>query len=58
MDAENRLRYRNVDLLRFEQDSVVIQRGIEAGELVNLSPIQTVIDGMRVKPIHDNADQG
>lgn len=58
VDAENRLRYRNVDLLRFEQDSVVIQGGIEAGELVNLSPIQTVIDGMRVKPIQDDSEQG
>lgn len=54
VDAENRLRYRNVDLLRFEQDSVVIQGGLNSGELVNLSPIQTVIDGMRVKPINDN----
>jgi RND family efflux transporter MFP subunit len=56
VDADNRLRYRNVELLRFERDSVVIQDGINAGELVNLSPIQTVIDGMRVSPLQTNGN--
>ena len=51
VDPENRLRYRNVELLRFEEDSVIIQGGLKAGEIVNLSPIQTAIDGMRVKPL-------
>ena len=53
VDAESRLRFRDVDLLRFEQDSVIIQGGLAEGDIVNLSPIQTVIDGMRVKPIND-----
>jgi RND family efflux transporter MFP subunit len=53
VDQYNRLRYRNVELLRFEQDSVIIQSGLSEGETVNLSPIQTVIDGMRVKPLMD-----
>lgn len=55
VDQDSRLRYRNVDLLRFEEDNVIIQGGLNAGETVNLSPIQTVVDGMRVKPL---ADQG
>lgn len=50
VDAENRLRYRNVDVLRYDGDQVFIQGGLAGGELVNLTPIQTVIDGMRVKP--------
>jgi RND family efflux transporter MFP subunit len=53
VDADSRLRFRDVDLLRFEQDSVIIQGGLAEGDIVNLSPIQTVIDGMRVKPIND-----
>ncbi len=53
VDDENRLRYRNVELLRFENDAVVISGGLEEGEIVNLSPIQTVIDGMRVSPINE-----
>ncbi|MCB1644370.1 MAG: efflux RND transporter periplasmic adaptor subunit [Pseudomonadales bacterium] len=49
VDADNRLRYREVELLRFDKDEVYIQAGLKPGEKVNLSPIQTVIDGMRVK---------
>ncbi|MDG1206138.1 MAG: efflux RND transporter periplasmic adaptor subunit [Pseudomonadales bacterium] len=51
VDADNRLRYRNVEVLRFDQDDVFISGGLQTGEIVNLSPIQTVIDGMRVKPV-------
>lgn len=55
VDGENRLRYRDIELLRFDRDQVYISGGLEAGEAVNLSPIQTVIDGMRVKTVPDNA---
>jgi RND family efflux transporter MFP subunit len=55
VDADSRLRYRSVDVMRFEQDSVVISSGLETGEVVNVSPIQTVIDGMRVKPFDPQA---
>ncbi|MFT5011550.1 MAG: RND family efflux transporter MFP subunit [Patiriisocius sp.] len=51
VDEESRLRYRNVELLRFEKDNVIISSGLKQGDTVNLSPIQTVIDGMRVKPV-------
>jgi len=55
VDADNRLRYRNVEFLRFDRDQVYIKAGLESGEAVNLSPIQTVIDGMRVKiAMNDN----
>lgn len=54
VDADNRLRFRNVELLRHDRDNVLISAGLNPGERVNLSPIQTVIDGMRVKPIADN----
>ena len=56
VDNDNRLRYRNVELLRFDRDDVIISSGLENGELVNLSPIQTVIDGIHVKPIHDQSE--
>jgi len=51
VDKDSRLRYRDVELLRFEKDNVIISGGLQQGETVNLSPIQTVIDGMRVKPM-------
>ncbi|MFT7245136.1 MAG: multidrug efflux pump subunit AcrA (membrane-fusion protein), partial [Candidatus Azotimanducaceae bacterium] len=53
VDEDSRLRYREVELLRFEKDNVIISGGLKQGETVNLSPIQTVIDGMRVKPMSD-----
>lgn len=53
VDEDNRMRYRDVTLLRFDGDEVLIQSGLETGERVNLSPIQTVIDGMHVKPVDD-----
>lgn len=51
VDDESRLRFRDVELLRFDRDEVLIKSGLKPGELVNISPIQTVIDGMKVKPI-------
>jgi len=51
VDKESRLRYRNVELLRLDRDQVLIRAGLQPGEMICISPIQTVIDGMRVKPI-------
>ena len=51
VDKDNRLRYRSVVVMRFEKDRVIISAGLADGEVVNISPIQTVIDGMRVEPI-------
>ncbi|MEZ5550976.1 MAG: efflux RND transporter periplasmic adaptor subunit [Pseudomonadales bacterium] len=51
VDEENRLRYRDVDTLRLYRDEVLIQGGLNRGDRVCLSPIQTVIDGMPVEPL-------
>lgn len=51
VDDEDRLRFRSVDILRYDGDQVFIKNGLERGERVNLSPLQTVIDGMRVTPV-------
>lgn len=53
VDADNRLRYRDVEPLRMYQDEVLIRHGLEAGERVCISPLQTVIDGMPVQPIFE-----
>ena len=53
VDADNRLRYRKVEPLRMYRDQVLIREGLEAGELVCISPLQTVIDGMPVEPIFE-----
>ena len=55
VDADNRLRFREVELLRLYQDDVLIEAGLAAGERVCVSPMQTPIDGMRVDPVGDTA---
>ena len=59
IDSDNRLRFRAVNVLRLENDFVIIDSGLESGEVVNLSPIQTVVDGMRVSlTFEPTADRG
>lgn len=54
VDVEDRLRYRDIKPLRLYQDEVLIQAGLESGERVCLSPLQTALDGMPVNPVVDN----
>ena len=49
VDADSRMHYRAVEVLRRERDQVVIGEGLAAGERVCVSPIQAVIDGMLVR---------
>ena len=51
VDSENRLHFRDVEVLRVYRDDAYISAGLEAGERVSISPLQTVVDGMRVQPI-------
>jgi len=51
VDAEDRLRFRDVDVLRAHGSEVVIRDGLRQGERVCISPIQTVVDGMQVRAV-------
>lgn len=53
IDEENRLRFRTVSVLRLEHDEVLISSGLEDGEMICISAIQTVVDGMHVNPLLD-----
>ncbi len=54
VDPEQRLRYRDVDVLRFERDRVILRAGLAAGELVCTSALDAVIDGMLVSIVDDD----
>ena len=54
VDAEERMRFRKVELFRFDGDRVYVSGGLNDGELVNVSPIQTVVDGMKVAVSKDD----
>ena len=56
VDDSNKLHYRDIKKLRLYRDDVLIQSGLEAGERVCISPLQTAIDGMRVEPLPENID--
>ncbi|MEZ5570052.1 MAG: efflux RND transporter periplasmic adaptor subunit [Halioglobus sp.] len=53
VDTENRLRFRQVSLLRLEHDDILVSEGLAEGELVCISPLQTVVDGMHVNPVFE-----
>ena len=53
VDRDNRLRYRKVSLLRIYGENAYINGGIEGGELICISVLQTVVNGMHVNPVVD-----
>lgn len=57
VDAEDRLRFRSVDIIRTTHDEAIIGGGLLDGDRVLVSPIATGTDGMRVRTTTDS-DQG
>ena len=57
VDAENRIRFRDVEVLRTERENVILGAGLAAGDRVCTSPLEAVIDGMRVRVLGD-AEKG
>ncbi|MEH6551796.1 MAG: efflux RND transporter periplasmic adaptor subunit [Pseudomonadales bacterium] len=55
VDAEDRLRFRQVDILRIDYDEVMVSGGLSFGERVNISPLPVAVDGMKVKPLDVSA---
>jgi len=53
VDAENKMFLRDVEILRLEEERVLISGGILPGELICISPIQAVYDGMSVQPVKE-----
>ncbi|MEE8584335.1 MAG: efflux RND transporter periplasmic adaptor subunit [Acidobacteriota bacterium] len=49
VDSDNRLRFRQVEVLRSQGEQVIISSGLEEGERVLLSPLDTAVEGMRVR---------
>ncbi|ARN74769.1 efflux RND transporter periplasmic adaptor subunit [Oceanicoccus sagamiensis] len=57
LDQDNRLRVRKIDILRIDQDYILVSKGLEAGEKIAEAPPTFVIDGIEVMPIDKTADQ-
>ena len=54
VDSEQRLHFRQVSVLRADRDQVVVDSGLEAGELVSLAALDTVVDGMKVRVLDED----
>ena len=46
---DNRLYYRTIDILRADAEKVIVRSGLKSGDQLCLSPLDTVVDGMRVR---------
>jgi RND family efflux transporter MFP subunit len=58
VDQDDRLRFREVELLRTTRTEIVIRSGLEAGERICLSPLEAVTDGMQVRTNKPEEAQG
>jgi RND family efflux transporter MFP subunit len=57
VDADGRMHFREVEVLRGESSQVVIGGGLAAGEDVIVSPLSAVVEGMQVRIARDEPDQ-
>jgi RND family efflux transporter MFP subunit len=55
VDAEDRLRTKQVQVLRIDRDDVLVQGPLAEGERICVSPIQVVVEGMAVRTVEDTA---
>lgn len=55
VDANDQLRFREVEVLRLANDKVYIGNGLTQGERVCISPLQSTTDGMQVRVAEDVA---
>ena len=51
VDAEQRLRFRPVEVMRRGREKVIVSGGLEPGDEVVVSPVRAVTDGMRVRTV-------
>ena len=56
IDAESRIAFREVEVLRTERDRVVVAGGLVAGEMICTSPLDAAIDGMLVRVSGEKAE--
>jgi RND family efflux transporter MFP subunit len=56
IDEDKKLRFQTVKVFRQERERVLIESGLKEGELVCISPMETVVDGMEVQISRQEAE--
>ncbi len=54
VDPEDRLHFRDVQVLRIARDEVYVSAGLASGERVCISPLESATDGMAVRVVEDD----
>ena len=54
IDDENKLHFRIVELLRKDSETVIISSGLEQGERICISPLEAVVEGMKVRVLNED----
>jgi hypothetical protein len=49
VDGESKIRFRQIEIARYDRDEVLVRSGLEKGDLVVISPMKIVTEGMKVK---------
>jgi len=49
LDEDSRIRFRNIEILRATTDSIYVNRGLSAGEIIAVSPLDSPVDGLLVQ---------
>ena len=55
VDQESRLRFRDIEVVRTDRDRAVVRQGLEPKDRVCISQIETVVDGMPVRTLLEDA---
>ncbi|WP_090718516.1 efflux RND transporter periplasmic adaptor subunit [Nitrosomonas sp. Nm166] len=55
IDEENRVRFRNVEVLKREREQIIIKAGLQANERILVSGLLHPIEGLVVTPIESNS---
>ncbi len=53
VDEDDRLRFRQVEVLKTDPEEVIIESGLENGEQVCLSALDAAVDGMKVRTLEE-----
>ena len=51
IDDNNQLHFRDVDVFKLSAEDVLVSGGLSAGERINTSPLQFVVEGMPVRVV-------
>jgi len=54
IDDENKLHFRTVAVLRKDSETVIVNSGLEQGERICISPLEAVVEGMKVRVLNDD----